>query len=197
MPAKSLPTRTNKIGLSYLQYYRDQNAYHGGIDYNYGNGNEDKGQLVYACDWGVVEYVSPPGFNGGLGHYFVLRHDDCWTRYLHNDSVFVSKDQKVAPEQEIARVGNSGTTSAHLHFEVLTGLGLLYIRDWHRPYGRYWGGLSKARVSEMTRDPEEWLGVPGRTFTQKWNQTVKALRWAVGARAIKLNNFYRFLQRLT
>lgn len=153
------PTRTDRVGLKYLQYYKPHNVYHPGIDFNFGIGNQDEGQSVVAPTWAIVEYVSPNGYNGGLGNYVVLRHPThgVWTRFLHLEKVFCKAGEKLAPEQLFALLGDTGTTSAHLHFEVLNQKGLDFIRDYYRPYGRYPTGLSRNRVAEMFLDPAKWL----------------------------------------
>lgn len=155
------PTRTDRTGLRFLQYHPAGNVWHCGIDFNWGpSANADKGQPVLCPTWGIVEYVSPDGFNGGLGLYVVIRHPHngpAWTRYLHLDSVSVKVGQKVAPNEQIATLGSSGTATAHLHFEVLNENGLEFIREWKRPYGRYPTGMNKSFVAQRWLDPHLWL----------------------------------------
>ena len=156
------PTRheAKRFGLRYLQYFPRQNVFHPGVDYNYGVGDQDKGQEVLSPTWGVVEYVSERGTNGGLGNYIVIRHPHngpAWTRYLHLDSTEVLQGQTVAPGQLIGRLGDSGTDNAHLHFEVLTQKGIDWIKGHYRPYGKYPIGVKKKTVSELWMDPMEWI----------------------------------------
>lgn len=164
------PMKTDRAGLKYLQYYKSHNVYHPGIDFNWGTGNQDKGMPVFSPSWGVVEYVSSRLFNGGLGLYIVIYHpwEGVWTRYLHCDTSTVKIGQKVAPLQQIATVGNTGTSSSHLHFEVLTYDGLKWIKQWHRPYGRYPAGLPKKTVMEYWIDPIPWLdSLPKKRSVEK------------------------------
>ena len=46
-------------GLKYLEYYGKHQTYHPGRDFNFGSGNDDYGQEIFACKHGFVEYVSP------------------------------------------------------------------------------------------------------------------------------------------
>jgi murein DD-endopeptidase MepM/ murein hydrolase activator NlpD len=154
------PTRTDRIGLKFLQYYPGHRVFHPGVDYNWGpSADSDKGQPVITPASGVVVYVSPVGTNGGLGNYLVLGHPQfgVWTRFLHLEDAVVRKGKKLSQEELVARLGDSGTTSAHLHFEVLNAKGFAFVRDWHRPFGRYPTGLSKQSVASMWLDPTLWL----------------------------------------
>lgn len=155
------PTRFDpkRMGNGFLQYYPPQNAYHPGVDFNWGIGNQDKWQDVVCPTWGTVEYVSPKGTNGGLGNYVVVHHPTMgvWTRFLHLDSISVVVGQKLSPSQFIGKLGDTGTLSAHLHFEVLNDKGLAFIKEWKRPYGRYPAGMAKAEVAARWIDPMKWI----------------------------------------
>lgn len=153
------PTRTDRTGLKFLQFYPRHNVFHPGIDFNYGIGDSDFGQPVIPPTWGITVYVSPRGTNGGLGNYLVLYHPHlkAWTRYLHLEGIFVTVGQKTPPKQPMALLGDSGTDNSHLHFEVLNERGLAFIRDFRRPYGRYPTGLSKQKVASMWLDPIRWI----------------------------------------
>src|SRR4051794_7155238 len=154
------PTRYDHIGNAYLTYYAPHKVFHPGVDLNWGStANADYGQDVISPDWGIVVYVSPVGTNGGLGNYLVIQHphEGVWTRYLHLEEILVRVGDKVAPYQVIAKLGESGTDSPHLHFEVMNERGFTFVRDWVRPYGRYPSGLSKQAVAGMWLDPLAWL----------------------------------------
>lgn len=156
------PTRTDRVGLHFLEYYAPHNVFHCGIDYNWGIGNQDEGQPVIPHTWGIVEYaglVSNGDMNGGLGNYLVLYypHLNRWARFLHLEKILVKVGDKTPPKQAIALLGHTGTTSAHLHCEVLNQKGRDYIRNWWRPYGHYPSGLSKQAVASMWEDPDAFI----------------------------------------
>lgn len=184
------PTRTDRVGNRYLEWYAPHDVFHPGVDFNWGpTANADFGQDVVSPTWGIVEYVSPMGTNGGLGGYLVVYHPhlSAWTRYLHLEAIFVRAGDVVAPHQAIAKLGDSGTTSAHLHFEVLNDKGLAFVRDYKRPYGRYPTGLSKPAVASMWLDPVAWLRdsrhpEPGEDIEARLRSARNALRWANPAR---------------
>lgn len=197
------PTRfeENRTGLRFLQHYAPHNVYHSGVDYNFGYGNQDKGQLVITPTIGVVEYVSPRGTNGGLGNYIVIYHPNfgVWTRFLHLDSICVSIGQVLQRGQAIGTLGDSGTTSAHLHAECLNAKGLQFIKDYWRPYGRYPSGLSKQAVASMFIDFHRWVIENNHPLfgQQKVEQIAKAIKRAKGMRKIRLQRVLdRILMRL-
>jgi len=172
------PTRFTALGNRFQEYYAPHRVYHPGVDYNFGpSPNADLGQDIVAAADGTVVYVSPAGTNGGLGLYVVMHHPDygVWTRHMHLDAVFVVPGQFVKEGERIAAVGNSGTTTAHDHFEVLNEKGLAFIRDWSRPYGRYPTGLSKQAVGSMWLDPVRWVET-AKPVLPAWQ--VEARAWA-------------------
>lgn len=55
----------------------------------------------------------------GFGNLVIVDHGDGFiTAYAHNDKLLVKKGDAVAKSQKIATLGQSGTTSPRLHFEV-------------------------------------------------------------------------------
>jgi murein DD-endopeptidase MepM/ murein hydrolase activator NlpD len=154
------PTRTDRVGLKFLEYYKPHAVWHPGTDFNWGPlPNSDKGQPVTSPASGVVAYASPKGTNGGLGNYCVVYHPKLavWTRYLHLDAIAVRPAQIVSQGQLLGHLGNSGPSTAHLHFEVVNAKGFEWVKNWHRPYGRYPSGLGKKEVASMWIDPVKWL----------------------------------------
>lgn len=78
------------------------------------------GQTVYAGAGGVVTYS---GWNGGLGYYVEIYHEDLGVSsgYAHNSRLYVSKGQRVAQGEAIAGAGATGDASAvHVHFTIQT-----------------------------------------------------------------------------
>lgn len=190
------PTRSDRLGLGYLQRYDKHGVWHPGVDFNFGDApNADLGQTIAAPTYGIVKYISPKGYNGGLGEYLVLFHPyhAVWSRYLHLQDIFVSVGQSVARGLPIALLGDSGTTTAHLHFEALNDKGHTFIKNWERPYGRYPVGLPKNTVASMFIDPIKWIEENDHptiaaqvTLEKRLAQMKKALARSNGARAIRL-----------
>ncbi len=60
------------------------------------------------------------GWTDDLGNLVIIKHGDRYfTRYGHNDKMFVKEGQLVKKGQVIATVGSSGhSTAPHLHYEV-------------------------------------------------------------------------------
>lgn len=79
------------------------------------------GTPVYAAAAGIVIYAGDQV--RGYGNMVVLRHNDgLVTVYAHNSVMLVHNGDAVAVGQEIARVGDTGrSTAPHLHFEVRRG----------------------------------------------------------------------------
>lgn len=195
------PTRfdSNRTGYKFGSWVKEQGLFHPGIDYNYGIGSQDKYQPIMTPTWGVVLYVAPYGANGGMGNYLIIihPHNGASTRYMHNDSVVVKTGETVYPNQIIAYLGSTGTSSPHCHFEVLNASGLEFIKNAPRPYGRYTKGLSKDQVMQYWINPEMWLKEQehyvGQDLQKKMNQVENALRFAVAPRK---NMLERLLERL-
>ena len=55
----------------------------------------------------------------GYGNLIIVKHnDDYLTAYAHNQSILVREQQDVKAGQQIATMGNTGTNSVRLHFEI-------------------------------------------------------------------------------
>jgi murein DD-endopeptidase MepM/ murein hydrolase activator NlpD len=86
------------------------------------------GSLVKSSFWGTVREA---GFNEQRGNYVIIRHlPGTESRYLHLNSINVTKGQKVKPHAVIGTVGNTVvSTGSHLHFEIrLAGVPLPPLR---------------------------------------------------------------------
>jgi murein DD-endopeptidase MepM/ murein hydrolase activator NlpD len=79
------------------------------------------GTPVFAASAGEVIYAGDQV--RGYGNMVVLKHGgDLVTVYAHNSLLLVHTGDRVAVGQEIARVGDTGrSTAPHLHFEVRRG----------------------------------------------------------------------------
>ncbi len=89
---------------------------HRGIDIS-GTGY---GSPVYASNNGTVYKV---GYDSGRGHYIYINHNNGYfTAYEHLAKSLVKEGQVVSRKQQIAEMGNSGSsTGTHLHYEIWTG----------------------------------------------------------------------------
>ncbi len=74
---------------------------------------------IYATAPGVVSYV---GVRTGYGNVVEIDHGNGFkTRYAHLAAYSVHAGQRVALDQRIASMGNTGrSTGTHLHYEVWT-----------------------------------------------------------------------------
>lgn len=75
------------------------------------------GDSVQAAAAGRVVYAGNalPGY----GNLIIVKHnDDYLTAYAHNQSILVKEQQDVKAGQQIATMGNTGTSSVRLHFEI-------------------------------------------------------------------------------
>jgi len=55
----------------------------------------------------------------GYGNLIIIKHnDDYLTAYAHNQSILVKEQQEVKAGQQISTMGNTGTNSVRLHFEI-------------------------------------------------------------------------------
>lgn len=126
-------------GYTFLDYDDNYKTYHPGEDYNFGAGNQDLGQDVVASSSGIVVFAS--GSATGYGNMVVIKHslgynlkryvkdtygidtNELYSLYAHLQSYIVKVGDKVDVSQVIGKVGNSGTTYAHLHFEIYAPVG--------------------------------------------------------------------------
>ncbi|MDT9587595.1 MAG: murein hydrolase activator NlpD [Candidatus Arsenophonus melophagi] len=76
-----------------------------------------RGQPVVAAAAGKVVYSG--NALRGYGNLIILRHnDDYLSAYAHNDTILVRDQENVKAGQKIATMGNTGTSSVKLHFEI-------------------------------------------------------------------------------
>lgn len=77
----------------------------------------DMGEPVLAANRGTVVYAG----NGlvGYGNLLIIKHNDRYlSAYGHNRRVLVTEGQRIKVGQPIAEIGDSGTDTAKLHFEL-------------------------------------------------------------------------------
>jgi len=171
-------------GLDWLEYYGKHKVYHPGIDFNWSYGWKDYGQDVVSARAGHIEYVSPAptwknNNNGGLGWFVIIIHaDGNYTRYAHLKEVADGiKVAKYVKEGElIGYLGNSGTGSPHLHFEVFNrDMAIKQAKHW-RKWCYYPSNKSKQYVKSYYLDPWVWLSkqeVIPEWARDSWEKAVK------------------------
>jgi len=148
-------------GLSFCEWYADHNVYHPGQDYNFGaNGNSDMGADVVSFSNADVEYMSAPpsklnGQNGGLGNFVVLYHPayGVWSRSCHLKTINTIKGERIKEGEKIGTCGNTGTTWAHLHFEIFDKTVYDIIKKHWRPFAWYPSGKPKNWITQHYFDP--------------------------------------------
>lgn len=121
----SLPfeSTTNYIISSPFGYRKDplssnERDFHKGIDLATSEGTN----IVSSAD-GVIHQT---GYNDSLGNYIYVKHETnigtIYTGYAHilDNSIIVTKDEKVVKGQVIGQVGSTGkSTGPHLHFFIM------------------------------------------------------------------------------
>lgn len=97
-------------------------SYHRGIDIGAAHGAD----IVAAAD-GTVSFA---GYSEAAGNYVTVSHGNgVYTVYMHCSALVVEKGQSVSAGQVIAKVGNTGiSTASHLHFGV--SLNGSYVNPW-------------------------------------------------------------------
>ncbi len=104
-----MPTR-GRISSRYGQRW---GRMHQGLDIAKPHGSDIK-----AADGGTVSFSGPKGTYGNM---IEIDHGNGYkTRYAHCSELLFTAGQKVAKDQVIAKVGNTGrSTGPHLHFEII------------------------------------------------------------------------------
>lgn len=93
----------------------------GGIQYEF-FGNKHSG-IDFSAREGLPVVASANGEISFVGEFYgktlMIRHQDGYeTVYGHLSQIFVKEGQKVKRGDLIGKVGNTGTTNPHLHFEL-------------------------------------------------------------------------------
>lgn len=156
---------TGFSGYTFLDYDPSFGAYHPGEDYNWSEhqgGNEDLGQDVKAAGSGIVVHASDA--TTGYGKLVVIKHqlgynlkrfvkdtygidtNEIYSLYAHLDQWSVKVGDSVKAGDRIGSVGKTGTTWAHLHFELYAPIGDLLKTDW-----RFYPSVAKGWTKEKTK----------------------------------------------
>lgn len=130
---------------------------HPGTDFNRGAPTADLGDPVFAMADGVVTYK---GWASGFGWHMFIIHEvnhkkygriKCWSHHMHlRDNPGIAVGDAVKVGQTVARVGKTGTTIPHLHFEIRRRpLGILF---WSELKGK-----DRAWLDERFYSPETFF----------------------------------------
>jgi lipoprotein NlpD len=92
--------------------YRVHSPAHKGIDIR-----GELGEPVYAANDGKVVYAGSGLV--GYGNLLIIKHSDRYlSAYAHNNRLMVGEGAQVKAGDQVAEIGDSGTDSAKLHFEI-------------------------------------------------------------------------------
>lgn len=158
-----LPMVNDHYGDRWLTNPAAAGGVHPGVDYNGpGAGNADCGLRVNAVARGCVTSVSPTA--GGvptswgsatIQHYYTpYTAGTGWTsQYGHTRALYVSVGMSLARGARVADVGNVGTGTCHLHWEVREP-------DHVAPTNAaYWNnGSTMTSVADGYEDPDTFVG---------------------------------------
>lgn len=76
-----------------------------------------RGTAIYATTSGQVVYAGS-GLRG-YGNLIIIKHNyDYLSAYAHNEKLLVGENEQIKAGQKIALMGDSGSDSVHLHFEI-------------------------------------------------------------------------------
>ena len=79
--------------------------------------SNQRGTAIYAATAGQVVYAGS-GLRG-YGNLIIIKHDyDYLSAYAHNEKLLVGENEQIKAGQKIAMMGDSGSDSVHLHFEI-------------------------------------------------------------------------------
>lgn len=147
------PADSTWAGYSFLQWTGD--TFHPGLDYNYGNGDADKGKPVYCVANGYVEKILKwDNVTKGFGNHVFIKHTMpdgtiLYSHYCHLDTISCSEGVDIDYGAQIGTCGKSGGWEwAHLHFELRKPIGKGY-EFWPKPKD----GYSKEWIAENYYNP--------------------------------------------
>lgn len=129
----------NPLGDSSCGGYKFARGYsggHTGIDLTMGYGSAKKTCWISAAGQGeVVRAVNDGGYNGGLGNYVVINHDNgTQTLYAHMSAeIIVNAGDRVSVGEKIGMMGGSGRASVvHLHFSYMGHMDASVVNHYNR-----------------------------------------------------------------
>ncbi|MCL5018879.1 MAG: M23 family metallopeptidase [Patescibacteria group bacterium] len=178
----------NWAGYTFLQW-TSQNAFHCGIDWNWGGGEDDYGKPVQCIANGqVVHQSTQTGI--GYGTIVVVKHEltdqlydfvksrynidshNLYSFYAHLKEEIVSEGQELERGELLGYIGRSGTSASHLHQELYKPIP---GTQW-----RYWPTLSEgwdeARLKQYYIDTYDFIVNQPLPGTNNWAEKAEACR---------------------
>ena len=164
--------------------YRVDDWYHEGEDWNLlTGGNTDDREPLYAIADGKIAYYHYHSHIGsGYGRHLILRIEGPWgvrwAHYAHcHQDDFLNRAVEVREGQMIARISNSGTQLAHLHFAIYKKDPVGNIDRWAR---------TRAELNEWWEDPaafiKQWMQpasqpiITDETYIPQMSMKVREIR---------------------
>lgn len=146
------PIKYDRLGYRFGSrvYSGSKVALHSGSDLNLGPGTySDLGLEIKPMYKGEVVYAKASG--AGWGNLTVIYHPDLgvWSRYAHQQRIYVKVGQLVESWDIIGTVGKTGTTSPHLHLDI--------IRKELPKWTNYTWGWSRKKLEEYYYDPIQYI----------------------------------------
>lgn len=178
----------NWAGYVFLQW-TSQNAFHPGIDWNWGGGEDDYGKPVQCVANGeVVHQSTQTGL--GYGTIVVIKHEltdqlyefikarynvdsrNLYSFYAHLKEEIVSEGQELDRGELLGYIGKSGTTASHLHQELYKPIP---GTQW-----RYWptlaNGWDETRLKQYYIDTYDFIVNQPLPETNNWSEKYEACR---------------------
>lgn len=145
------PIKYDRLGYKFgSKVYGGKVALHSGADLNLGPwASSDLGLEIKPMYRGEVVYAKASG--AGWGNLTVIYHPDLkvWSRYAHQQIIYVHVGQFVASWDILGRVGKTGTKSPHLHFDI--------IKKELLKWTNYTWGWNRKKLEEYYLDPIQYI----------------------------------------
>ena len=157
-------------GLQWLEWYEGHKVFHPGRDLNHGSGNDDCGQLIYAPDDCLVEYVHTKPWTGrGFGIFVILNFGDgTYNRMAHMQNAVVFSGEHLKKGDLLGAVGNTGTNWCHLHWEAFYESMAEIQRKHYFKWRHYPTKKPKHYITQHYQDPFVWLEARRKKEISPW-----------------------------
>lgn len=187
-------------------------GFHDGVDLNdNGGGNSDLGKEIFAIANGELVYwhgAKHP--TTGFGYHSVYKITGSfgtrWVHQAHCMSDLTPAPKAVSENEKIARVGNSGTTYAHIHFAIFKvdpvtlPNGIDTIAKTQQQLNDWWESpitFIEKQMQAPADDLQKQLNDMRKQRDDNWNlyQTTKSSLDAANASVIALRSQIEVLQK--